>query len=130
MKKPIKGFLFSILIVMMLIIASEYLGKVNRMDNLKIQNTTAIILKKEIQPEGNYQQYSWVGKTMRSFTVHKVKEFRIFTTIDNKEVHVSVSEADYLKYNINDTIIVEYVVLGFPKKIVATSISKTISTQK
>jgi len=67
---------------------------------------------------------------MHSFTVHKVKEFRIFTIIDNKEVQVSVYETDYLKYNIKDTIIVEYVVLGFPKKIVATSISKTISTQK
>ena len=100
------------------------------MDNLKIQNTSAIILKKEIQPEGDYQQYSWVGKTMRSFTVHKVKEFLVFTTIDNKEVQISVSETDYLEYNINDKVIVEYVILGFPKKIVGTSMSKLISTQK
>lgn len=100
------------------------------MDNLKIQTTTAIVFKKEIQPEGDYQQYSWVGKTMRSFTVHKVKEFLIFTSIDNKEVQISVSETDYLEYNINDKVAVEYVMLGFPSKIVGTGISKLESTPK
>ncbi len=128
MKNPIKTFLFTFFVIIALIIASQYLVKTNRMDNLTIKNTTAIILKKEIQPEGDYQQYSWVGKTMRSFTVHKVKEFLVFTNIDNEEVQIPVSETDYLEYNINDKIAVEYVVLRFPSKIIGIGISKLESS--
>jgi len=124
MRNPIKTFSFGLLAILLLITVSQYIIKINRIDNLEIQTATASILKKEIQPEGNYQQYHFVGKTMRSFTVHKIKEFQVYANVNGEETSYSVPEEDFNHYKIDEKIVIKFVELGFPKKIVIIDIAK------
>ncbi|CAA6801089.1 MAG: Unknown protein [uncultured Sulfurovum sp.] len=108
MGKIFKTMLLPLMLVGGIFLVSHILRSNYDLRTLTVQEGMAIVLKKEIIPEGTERRFVHVGKTLVTNSVAVEEEPTLYVSLAHKDTVIIVNKVAYSKISVGDQISVNY----------------------